>query len=162
MFHFFTGPLGQDRARLLSLMAHTNVVGVTYYPLDADDSMLDPAFVDLHFGMLRDTFPGKSSNFYPIGYPPRTTLGGSEALQAAFVSRAFQAWDTYADAIKLVDLTRLHDRPPSEVDATASRFGQSGANFAAFIGSLGLRSHAGGGVDKLAMPRLVEEAAARG
>ena len=161
-FHFFTGLLGPDRARLLSLMAHADVIGVTYYPLDADDSVLDPAFVDLHFGMLRDTFPGKPINFYQIGFPSSTTLGSSETLQEAFISRVFHAWDTYADAIKLVDLTWLHDRSPAEVDATGAQFGQDGANFAAFIGSLGLRGHAGDGVDKLAMPRLRAEAAARG
>ncbi len=161
-FHFFTGLLGPDRARLLSLMTHADVIGVTYYPLDADDMALDPAFVDLHFGMLRDTFPGKSINFYQIGYPSSTTLGASEAMQAAFVSRVFHAWDTYGDASKLVDLTWLHDRSPAEVDATGAQFGQDGANFAAFIGSLGLRNHAGAGVDKLAMPRLRQEATARG
>ncbi len=69
--------------------------------------------------------------------------GSSEALQAEFVTRAFQAWDRHADQIEYLDFVWIHDISQEALDRFETHYGVSEECFLEYLGTLGLQSFAG-------------------
>lgn len=162
------------------LHAFSDVVGVSYYPLEGG-LVQDPSVVAQDFAALLALYPGKNLHFFQLGYPsgyysaaayPEFAAGSvtpvinsSAALQAAFIEAVFDAWDASASRIDLVSFTWMHDETEADVAAITSDPAFGGLqnpppDYVEFLRTLGLRTEAA--TDKPAWTRLADEAAARG
>ena len=147
-------------ARIKGLNEHSDAIMVTYYPLEGDFSVKDPAVVQSDFDAICSNYPGKDVYFLEAGYPSSPLENSSEEKQAEFVRQLFAAWDRHADQVKVVIVLWLHDVSPSTVSDMTGYYGVHDPKFAAYLGTLGLRTY--DGKDKLAWPALKNEAAIRG
>jgi hypothetical protein len=150
--------------RLAAAFAASDVIGVTYLPIDAA-SHVAPAgavggAVATDVERLLAALPaGKPIVVREAGYPTAALNGGDEAGQVAFVAAVFGAWDRHAARIPVLTFRELVDADPATAASVAARYGHSDPAFVAFLGSLGLRT-----ADR-AKPgerALVEAARARG
>jgi hypothetical protein len=142
------------------LNAYTDVVMLTYYPLDADFTVRNPDEVATDFDEIVEAFPNKPIFILEAGYPSSSLLNSSEEKQAEFIRAVFNAWDKHVAQIKLVSFTWLHDVSPDELEFFASYYQTDDEKFLAFIASLGLRTFVGEA--KQAYDVLKEETEARG
>lgn len=139
---------------------HSDVILVTYYPLQSDFSVRPASTVFADFELVTRLYPSKPVYFLETGYPSSKELGSSEFAQAEFVQNVFRAWDQHATGIKAVNFTWLHDITPSDVKEYSRYYGINNPSFRAYLATLGLRHS--DGTDKDAFIQLQQEAAARG
>ena len=137
------------------LVAASDAVMLTYYPLKPDFTVKNPDVVFDDFGSLVELFPNKPIYILEAGYPSSTLLDSSEEKQAAFVQNVFRAWDEHAARIKLIDFLWLHDIAPELVDELGNYYGLNDEKFQAYLATLGLRTFEG--QDKKAFKALSEE-----
>ena len=148
------------KTRLSAAWAASDVIGVTYLPVDAAAQVRPVTTVSADVDeLLAAVPPDKPIILREVGYPTAPECGGSEAAQAAFVSAAFGAWDRHAARLSVMTFRELADLAPAEAAALANRAGRSDAAFLGFLGSLGLRS---GARAKPGLGALIREARARG
>lgn len=153
--------VGKDLQHLRSMHRHSDVIGVSYYPLSEGLGTVKPLeTIRADFALALAAVPDKPLVYYQIGYPSSDKLGGSVELQADFVSRVFEVWDEYADRVRMVNFQWMHETPPYGVDEFSRYYQNDDDNFRAFVGSIGLKSWEG--EPKPAWERLRQEAAARG
>ncbi len=81
-------------------------------------------------------------------------------MQAEFIRRTFQAWDSHLDQVELISFTWLTDIDPETVKGYKRYYGISNRKFASYLGTLGLRTFKD--EDKEAYQVLKEEAGKRG
>ncbi len=156
------GLIGPSKALYASLNAASDVVAVTYYPLNNDFTVKPPAQVQADVDALMLQYPATPVFLKEIGYPSSAICGSSEELQRQFVVEVFQAWDRYADRIPLLYFFNLSEWSPAQVDQLALYYGAATPEFKEFLRTLGLRTYAGAGTDKPAFTQLKAEAQARG
>jgi hypothetical protein len=142
------------------LVAASDAVMLTYYPLEADFSVKNPDVVSNDFAKLVTLFPTKPIYILEAGYPSSTLLNSSEEKQATFVQNIFRVWDEHATHIKLLDFLWLHDISPELVNELGNYYGLNDQKFKAYLATLGLRTF--DGQDKLAFKQLQEETKQRG
>ncbi len=158
----FYGLLGASGPFLRALNADSDLILVTYYPLQGDFQVKDPAVVGPDFARLTRQYAGRPIALTEVGYPSGAACGSSEAKQAAFVRNIFQAWDAHAAQIHSLTFDWLTDLSPRSAAAFGGYYGVSSPAFAEFLRTLGLRTFAGSGQDKPAFTALKAEAGARG
>jgi hypothetical protein len=144
------------------IFRYSDVVMVTYYPLEADFSVKDPMIVLDDFQALVDFFPEKEILIPEIGYPTSPEINSSEKKQAEFIHYSFLAWDDHKEQIKLLSFSWLSDLPTSSVKDLEAYYGLKDKGFAEFLRTLGLRTFPGSGNDKLGYQVLRTEAELRG
>jgi len=137
----------------------SGLVLTTYYPLGPGFQIEPPASVDRTFDEVVAASGGLPILFAEIGSPSTDSCGSSEALQAEFVQRAFDAWDRHAESIELLEFVWMHDIDQAALDRYEGYYGLSDPCFLEYLATLGLQS--ADGTDKAAWTRLVQEAAAR-
>ena len=131
--------------RLAAAWAASDVIGVTYLPVDAAARVRAAAEVpgavaaDVD-GLLAALPAGKPIVVREAGYPTAAANGGGEDGQAAFVSAVFGAWDRHAARIPVLTFRELLDADATTTAALAARYGHSDPAFLAFLRSLGLRT----------------------
>jgi hypothetical protein len=74
----------------------------------------------------------------------------------------FEAWDTHAAQIETISFFALTDFSPSYVEELQRYYGFPDPRFAAYLGTLGLRTFPGAGTDKEAFSELRLQASQRG
>jgi hypothetical protein len=158
----FAGLTGHAREYLQQLNRSSDVIMVTYYPLDDGFTVRDPSVVAADLQALTAAYPDRPIYVLEAGYPSSADCGSSEAKQAAFVRQLFKAWDAHASQIRLLFFTWLTDLPYSSVSDLTNYYGVSDNRFAEFLRTLGLRTYSGSGSDKQALQALEMEAKARG
>ena len=157
----FAGFTGPDLERIRKLHQHSDVIGVSYYPMQNKlGSVRSPQDVHTDFETVVNAIPEKPIIFYQIGYPSSPALGSSLEQQAEFITEAFRAWDTYASRIRMLNFQWMHEAPRSGVDKYADYYQYDTPDFREFLGSLGLQSWMG--KPKPAWETLKKEAKARG
>ncbi|MBI5352981.1 MAG: hypothetical protein HZB50_10115 [Chloroflexi bacterium] len=156
----FNGLTGSAKSQMQILNQSSDIIGVSYYPLEANGNVKDPSTVRADFDLIASLYPDQPIYFFQFGYPSSEYIKSSEERQSQFIREAFQAWDAHADHILMLDFTWLHDKSPEEVREFEKYYGFSNRPFAEFLGTLGLRTY--GGKDKPAFQILIEEAKARG
>ncbi len=83
--------------------AASDVVGVTYLPIDAAAQVRPVGMVASDLDALAAALPaGKPIVLREVGYPTAAACGSSDAAQVAFVSATFGAWDRHADRFSVV------------------------------------------------------------
>jgi len=159
----YPGLVGASKEELKTLNQLSDLVGVSYYPLESDFSVKDPAVVAADFRTLASIYPNKTIYFYQLGYPSSTVLNSSEDKQAQFIEAVFNAWDTYATQIGMIDFTYLTDCSEQEIANEAKYYGLTQNNaFSEFLRTLGLRRYPNSGEDKPAYLALKQNSKARG
>lgn len=156
----FYGLTRDNVQHLQELNENSDVVLVTYYPLSPDFTVRDPTAVKQDFDKICTLYPGKDIYFLEAGYPSSTLLSSSDEKQAEFVRQAFSAWDEHKDQIKVLNFVYMHDVSQSQLDTMVKYYGLNDPKFAAYLGTLGLRTN--DGKDKPAWTAFKEEAKARG
>lgn len=154
------GLTGERRELAQALNARSDMILVTYYPLEAGFSVRPSDVVAGDLAALAALFPDRPIGVLEAGYPSSEELGSSQAQQAEFVRQSFRAWDSQAGQIVLLNFTWLTDVPRASVEAWIDYYGLDDRRFAAYLATLGLRG--ADGVPKPALDALAAEAHARG
>jgi len=147
---------------LQTLNASSDYIGVSYYPLNGDFTAKPVTTVATDLTALVSAYPSKPIYIYQYGYPSATICNSSENQQAEFITQTFNAWDTYAANIKMIDFTWMHDYSPAALSYWSTYYGVSDPAFIGFLGSIGLRTYPDNGTNKLAYNELVCQANQRG
>jgi hypothetical protein len=129
--------------------------------MDNDFQVLDPTDITNVFADMAEFPVDKPVYVLEIGSPSSAINGGSESHQADFVSAMFDAWDATASEITHLEFFALTDFDPLVVEQLLDYYGLSSEAFAAYLGSLGLRTWPEAGMNKLAWNRLLSEMSAR-
>jgi hypothetical protein len=158
----FDGLTGSSSQYLSRLNESSDLILVTYYPLTGDFKVKDPRTVRDDFQRLTQLYEDRPIYFLEAGYPTSAELSSSEEKQAQFVREVFQAWDKYADQIRLISFVWLSDIPLEQVEEYEIYYGLQDRHFAEFLRTLGLRTYSGSGEDKEAFRVIRAEAEARG
>ncbi len=151
------GALG---AHLTAINAFADAWMLTYYPVQPNFMVRDPNVVQVEFDAMVQAAQGKPVFLLETGYPSSATNGSSPDQQAQFIRAIFAAWDVYAAQIPMINVLWLHDIPTAELNTLLAYYGSSNPAFAAYLGSLGLRTY--NAVNKPAYDALRSAAAARG
>ena len=146
--------------RFAAAWAASDVIGVTYLPVDAAAQVRPVGSVAADLDELAGALPaGKPIVLREVGYPTAPACGGSAAAQAAFLSALFGSWDLHAARFSVVTVRELVDVDAATAAVLAQRYGRSDAAFLGYLGSLGLRD---GSQAKPGLGTLIDEARARG
>ncbi len=173
-----------SKAYFQQLNQFSDVIGISYYPLDTNGQVRPASTVETDFQTLIASYPGKQLYFFQLGYPSGyysadyypevrvgmalAQIGSSDILQADFITAVFNSWDKHINDIGFIDFTWLHDLSEADVAATTidPAFGGSvnpDSKFVEFLRTVGLRTNDGAnstnanGSDKLAYTRLKSE-----
>lgn len=147
-------------ANLAAVNANADVWMLTYYPLEGNFIVRSPGVVQQDLAAMVQAAQGKPVFLLEAGYPTAALNGSSADMQAQFVRALFAAWDSQSTRVQMINILWMHDISQAELNALLAYYGSTAPNFAAFLGSLGLRSN--GGVNKPAFDALRTEARARG
>lgn len=140
----------------------SDIVLVSYYPLNDDLSVKDPKIVNTDYDVLTQIYPGRIIYIEQTGYPTSELLNSSEAKQREFVRETFKSWDRHRDQIKYVFFTWLHDLPQESINFYKAYYGSSDKRFIEYLRTLGYRTVSGAGEDKEGFGAIQTEAKARG
>ena len=156
----FDGIAGDPAPAIQSINQFSDVVLVTYYPLNADFTVREAATVHDDFQTLTDAFPDQLIYLLEVGYPSGDGNHSSYAKQTAFIGELFVAWDTHAEQIPLVNYTWQTDMPPDAVKQMADDYHFDSPGFVSYLATLGLRTF--DNADKPAFRQVATETEARG
>ncbi len=132
----------QDDPRAQSLADLGDVWMINHYPLTPEFQVQDPRnTADTLADMI--AMAGRKPVFLTETGYPSGGCGASEATQLAYVQQVLQFAEANSEKLPLVTLVWLHDISEEDVLGYAEYYGQPSECFAAYLGSLGLRSHAG-------------------
>lgn len=150
-------------AEAAQLTAACDLLIFTYYPLGAGFVPLAPNRPATDLPAMVALAGNRPVVVQEFGYPAdATTLGSSEAAQAAFITSGLAAWASLGAAkMPFLNVFLLHDFDQASVNAFATYYGlPSDAGFKAYLGSLGFRKN--DGTPKQAWTALVQGAATTG
>ena len=156
----FNGLMVTNKVELQNINQFSDVVMVTYYPLNADFTVKNPAIVEEDMNALCEYYVNSNISIMEAGYPSSSVIGSSQSKQADFVQKMFQSWDGHSDQIQTMTFVWMHDKSTQEIDAFGNYYGISDQNFKEYLGSLGLRANNGDA--KAAWNKLVSESEKRG
>jgi len=156
----FSGMTGPAQANMQALNQYSDVVEVTYYPLNSDFSPELPTVVSTDFNTITSLYPGRILHLLEVGYPSGSACGSSESMQSQFVDQVFSAWDAHYSQIKVISFFALTDFSPQTVSQLETYYGLSSTCFAAYLGNLGLITY--NGVQKQAYTEVSNDAHVRG
>lgn len=165
----FDGALGQAPAQVKALNAKSDVLVLTYYPLQYDSSfrvtVRDPAVVADDFQRMLAVAGTRPLVLQEVGYPASAVNLSSEQKQAAFIRNVFAAWTQSAapsvapsaQRIPFLNFFPLHDFSAQMCADFTVYYGTTGApGFTEFLCSLGLRKT--DGTPRTAWPALLDAA----
>lgn len=155
------GALGQSPIQLQALNTLSDVVILTYYPLQYDSqfkvTVRDPGVVHDDFRRMLAFADVRPLVLQEVGYPASLVNDSSEDRQAAFVSQAFAEWSAARGRVPFMNFFLLHDLTPKMCDDLGIYYGSAAApGFKEFLCSLGLRTAQG--VPRAAWSTLLDEA----
>jgi len=135
----FEGAKGGQASRVADLNANSDVFIMTYYPLGANFVVRGANAPVADFPQMVQLAKARPVVLQEVGYPAAGQLSSSEQAQADFVKTVFAAWKAAGGSIPFLNFFMLHDFPPKMCDDLARYYGVGGANFKAYLCSLGLR-----------------------
>jgi len=158
----FANLAGPDWKILQDLNQHTDIIGVSYYPLKGD-RVDDLTAIRRDLNKLESLYPKKRIDFYQYGYPSSAFLGSSEEIQRKFIELSFNEWDRRKEKIRIMTFTWLYDLNMEQlIDNSRRTTGVAPDKaFTEFLGTLGLLHHKAGD-EKPAFNELKKQSKARG
>lgn len=155
--------LTRANSRMLQqLNRHSDIIGVSYYPI-TNDSVEPLSAIARDLDRLESLYPDKRFDFYQYGYPSSEHLGSSEERQRQFIELSFREWDERMDKIRILTFTWLYDLDIHQLVDNARRTTGAAPDkvFTEFLGTLGLLRRKAGD-EKPAFAELKKQAEARG
>jgi len=150
------------RSQLEALNRSSDIVLVTYYPLNDDLTVKDPSVVPGEIEELLKLYPGRTIYFTEAGYPSSTVVKSSLEKQRQFIKEIFLVWDRHPSQIGMIMFSWLTDSSPQSLELFKKYYRFADPRFVEFLRSLGLRTYPGSGTDKPAFEALKTEAKRRG
>jgi len=137
----FAGAVGPAASNVGSLNQSSDVIILTYYPLDDQFFAYNPAAPLTDFPKMVPLGIGKPIILQEVGYPTSALLASSEQEQSEFVRNVFTAWQNVGDRIPLLNFFALHDFSQDLCDSLLVYYGAppTAVNFKEFLCTLGLR-----------------------
>ena len=119
----------------------SDIVSVTYYPLNSNFSVKDPAVIDREITKLINLYPNKLIYFNEVGYPSGsrkyTKLNDD---QEQFVEEIFKSWDKHINHIPFISFLRLNDLSREDAEFVARSYGlETHQAFISFLEKLGFK-----------------------
>ncbi|GAB5415975.1 MAG: hypothetical protein Crog4KO_07560 [Crocinitomicaceae bacterium] len=153
-FNGLTDPLTASLCAPLN--TNRDIVAVTYYPLESNFHMKPTSVVSADFDTLVSLYPDVSQPIYFVecGYASSAVCSSSEAQQADFFTEVFSAWDDHYDNIKYLTIFKTTDWSQADIQIFEQYYGISDPAFLEYLRTLGVRTWAGDGTDKLAFDRI--------
>ncbi len=138
------GLFGVTRNNILALNELTDVVMLNYYLQDGQYQVRPSLLVHNDFTAIAGEFPGREIWLTEVGYQSGSEFClSTEDKQAAFYHELFTAWDTHKYFFKYLMVNWLNDASPAQILEWEEYYGSSDPAFLEYLGTLGLRTHAG-------------------
>lgn len=127
-----------------ALLSGSDIVALSYYPLDVTLHARPPSVVAGDIAILVDRIKDKPIVMQHASYPSSALIGGSEDAESQFVEGLFASVQTHRDRFAFVGIASLHDPAPEECLRFAAAQGlPASAELFAFWCSTGLRQRDG-------------------
>lgn len=142
----FTGTLHglvDQQTTFKPLFQNVDIVGVNYYPLNNDFTVLSTDEAIANFEEFMGIFTGMPVYMQELGFQTASICNSSESQQAEFFDRFFCSWDVYKDELKSVSIVRLNDLSVASAEASAIPYGLTDPRFIDYLRTLGLRNYDG-------------------
>lgn len=152
----------EQKSYFQSVNEHTDIIGVTYYPVGTAFAVKAPNTVHGDFDQFVEVYGSKKIYFTEIGYPTSDMVNSNSEKQRDFIAELFKAWDKHHKEIKQIDINGMHDESIESVNDFLEYYEDDSPEFAEFLRTLGLRTYDGSGKDKLAFEQLKKELSDRG
>lgn len=134
--------LTETPARWSGLLARSDAVLVSYYPIDGFSQVKPMQVIEEDLNALIETAGDLPLYLLEAGYPS-AGCGGSPEGQLEFVKTLLSFGAQNPETVKLISLTWLSDISLPEVEAYSSYYKIDLPCFAQYLGSLGLRARNG-------------------
>lgn len=139
------GLAGSDSSEVLELNTKSDVLILTYYPLEGDSQVLPANSPMTDFPRMVSLAGSKPVVLQEVGYPSGTLNASSEQAEADFVTSAFQAWRAQGIHMPFFNYFILYDFDQPTCAALDAYYGVSDPAFTSYLCTLGLR-HSDGSV----------------
>ncbi|MDX1992102.1 MAG: hypothetical protein SF029_06920 [bacterium] len=131
---------------LADLIAVSDVIAFTYYPLNADFTVQDPSVVEEDMAALVEMISPMPVVLQEVGYPSgylrSPNNGSSGEMQAEFVSNFFDALEAHPE-IRFASFLHLGEWSDATCDEFAGYYQLELSAFREYLCSLGLREYNG-------------------
>jgi hypothetical protein len=150
---------GSATSEVLELNTKSDVMILTYYPLEGDSQVLPSNSPLTDFPRMVALAGSKPVVMQEVGYPSGTLNASSEQAEAEFVTSAIQAWRAEGNQMPFFNYFILYDFDQPTCAALDTYYGASDPAFTSYLCTLGLR-HSDGS-PKAAWNAFVTAAAAK-
>jgi exo-beta-1,3-glucanase (GH17 family) len=135
----FAGFSAASTTAVRTLNASSDVIILTYYPLQGDAQVLPASSPATDIPRMLSLAGGKPVILQEAGYPSGAPNASSEASQQQFVSELFQAWHGAGNSLPFVSYFLLYDFDPPTCSALGTYYGSADPAFLSYLCTLGLR-----------------------
>jgi hypothetical protein len=131
--------LGQLSKELKPIYDVSEILSVTYYPLNLDFTVRSTASIQADFKTILAAASGKPIMFQEVGYPSSELLGSSPAKQAQFLQIFFDTLRAHPSNVIGMTYLFMSDFSQALVDSFGKYYDQpDNTKFKAFLATLGL------------------------
>ncbi|MEO0403597.1 MAG: T9SS type A sorting domain-containing protein [Bacteroidota bacterium] len=138
-----------------------DLITTTYYPLTNGFEMASPDVVFEDFDALTTQYQEVEIHFAECGYSTSELCNSNEQQQADFYSNVFTAWDNHIDQIKYISFFKTTDWGQAQIEEFIDYYNIIDPAFAAYLGTLGVRTWEGSSSPKMAWDRIICELESR-
>lgn len=138
-----SGILNSPNKNMNELIASSDVLMTTYYPLNPDFTVKPPGSIHKDLRTLLTRYPKKDIYLLEWGYPTSKVVNSNEDKQALFVKETFKAWDQNKNRIKLINFVWMNEMPSSNIDKFRKYYRLNDRKFLGFLSSLGFCTESG-------------------
>ncbi len=135
----FAGYSVASTAEVHTLNAPSDVIILTYYPLQGDSQALPATSPTTDIPLMLKLADGKPIVLQEAGYPSGTPNASSEASQQQFVTSLFQAWRDAGSNLPFLSYFLLYDFDQPTCAALGTYYGSQDPAFLSYLCTLGLR-----------------------
>jgi exo-beta-1,3-glucanase (GH17 family) len=139
----FSGYSAGNPAAVQALNAASDVVILTYYPLQGDSQVIAATAPATDLPMMISLAGNKPVVLQEAGFPSGTLNGSSDTDQQQFVASLFQSWRAAGSQMPFLSYFLLYDLDATTCNALGVYYGSSDPAFLSFLCSLGLRTSDG-------------------
>jgi hypothetical protein len=130
-------------AEFSKLHQHSDVVAVTYYPMNDNFEVEGQEEISGDFDKLVELYGDKEIVLVECGYPTSSSNASSDDKQLEFVQAIFSAWDKHASKISHIDFTWLFDLSLAEANELNEFYMVPDNRFVEYLRTLGFRTNDG-------------------